>query len=538
MSSTELPAEISRRRTFAIIAHPDAGKTTLTEKLLLFGGAIQLAGAVKARGDRRRATSDWMKVERERGISVTTSVMTFEYADRTFNLLDTPGHQDFSEDTYRTLTAVDSAVMVIDAAKGIETQTRKLFEVCRMRNVPIATFINKMDREGRDPFELLDEIANDLQLEVTPASWPIGSGRTFLGCYDLFTDKLNLMERTKGEYLQEGIEIRGLDDPKLDELLPASAVAKLREDVAMVRELCPKFDHEMYLEGHQTPVFFGSAVNNFGVRELLQGVAKLAPPPRPQPSRERPIAPTEGKVSGFVFKIQANMDPKHRDRIAFVRLASGHFTRGMRLTVPRTGKVQSVHNAMVFQANQRELAEDAWAGDIVGIPNHGTLRIGDALTEGETLHFTGIPSFAPEFLRRVRANDPMKAKHLGRALEQIAEEGGAQVFKMFLGSDFIVGVVGALQFDVLADRIASEFDLPCHFEGTSFEVVRWVDADDPKLIKKFADANRDNIAEDHSGATVFLARNDWQLNRAKQDYPQLRFLQTREQAPLTAARSL
>jgi len=530
-----LPAPIAKRRTFAIIAHPDAGKTTLTEKLLLFGGAIQLAGAVKARGDRRRATSDWMKVERERGISVTTSVMTFDYADCTFNLLDTPGHQDFSEDTYRTLTAVDSAVMVIDAAKGIESQTRKLFEVCRLRDVPIATFINKMDREGRDPFELLDEIAHDLQLEVTPASWPIGSGRTFLGCYDLFNDKLHLMERSKGEYLQEAIEIKGLDDPKLDALLPESAVAKLREDVAMVKGLCPKFDHEMYLAGHQTPVFFGSAVNNFGVRELLQGVAKLAPPPRAQPARERKVEPTDPKVSGFVFKIQANMDPKHRDRIAFVRLASGHFTRGMRLLIPRTGKVQSVHNAMVFQANQRELAEDAWAGDIVGIPNHGTLRIGDALTEGDILHFTGIPSFAPEFLRRVRADDPMKAKHLGRALEQIAEEGAAQVFKLFLGSDFVVGVVGALQFDVLADRIRHEFDLPCHFEATSYELARWVDSDDPKLIRKFADANRDNIAEDHSGATVFLARNDWQLNRAKQDFPNLRFLQTREQAPLTAA---
>ena len=530
-----LPAPIAKRRTFAIIAHPDAGKTTLTEKLLLFGGAIQLAGAGKARGDRRRATSDWMKVERERGISVTTSVMTFDYADCTFNLLDTPGHQDFSEDTYRTLTAVDSAVMVIDAAKGIESQTRKLFEVCRLRDVPIATFINKMDREGRDPFELLDEIAHDLQLEVTPASWPIGSGRTFLGCYDLFNDQLHLMERSKGEYLQEAIEIKGLDDPKLDALLPESAVAKLREDVAMVKGLCPKFDHEMYLAGHQPPVFFGSAVNNFGVRELLQGVAKLAPPPRAQPARERKVEPTDPKVSGFVFKIQANMDPKHRDRIAFVRLASGHFTRGMRLLIPRTGKVQSVHNAMVFQANQRELAEDAWAGDIVGIPNHGTLRIGDALTEGDILHFTGIPSFAPEFLRRVRADDPMKAKHLGRALEQIAEEGAAQVFKLFLGSDFVVGVVGALQFDVLADRIRHEFDLPCHFEATSYELARWVDSDDPKLIRKFADANRDNIAEDHSGATVFLARNDWQLNRAKQDFPNLRFLQTREQAPLTAA---
>jgi peptide chain release factor 3 len=532
---SELPGEIAKRRTFAIIAHPDAGKTTLTEKLLLFGGAIQLAGAVKARGDRRRARSDWMKVERERGISVTTSVMTFDYRDCTFNLLDTPGHEDFSEDTYRTLTAVDSAVMVIDAAKGIETQTRKLFEVCRLRDVPIATFINKMDREGRDPFELLDEISHDLQLDVVPASWPIGMGKAFLGCYDLFADQLILMERSKGEYMQEGVTLQGLADPRLDTLLPESAAAKLREDVEMVRGLCPKFDVQAYREGHMTPVFFGSAVNNFGVRELLAGLAKLAPPPRKQPAREREVSPDEQKVSGFVFKIQANMDPKHRDRIAFVRLASGHFTRGMRLAIPRTGKSLGVHNAMVFQANERELAEDAWAGDIIGIPNHGVLRIGDALTEGEALHFTGIPSFAPEFLRRVRADDPMKAKHLGRALEQIAEEGAAQVFKMFLGSDFVVGVVGALQFDVLADRIRHEFDLPCHFESTSFEIARWVDADDPKLIKKFADSNRDNIAEDHSGATVFLARNEWQLNRAKQDFPQLQFLATREQAPLTQA---
>jgi peptide chain release factor 3 len=532
---SELQAPVARRRTFAIIAHPDAGKTTLTEKLLLFGGAIQLAGAVKARGDRRRARSDWMKVERERGISVTTSVMTFDYEDRTFNLLDTPGHEDFSEDTYRTLTAVDSAVMVIDAAKGIETQTRKLFEVCRLRDVPIITFINKMDREGRDPFELLDEISQILALDVTPASWPIGMGRDFRGCYDLFRDQLILMERGRGDVMQEGITCSGLSDPKLDQLLPESAVAKLREEVEMVRGLCPKFDVESYQYGHMTPVFFGSAVNNFGVRELLSGVAKLAPPPRSQPTRERAVLPSEDKVSAFVFKIQANMDPKHRDRIAFVRLCSGHFTRGMRLFNPRTEKTLGVHNAMLFQANERELAEEAWAGDIIGIPNHGTLRIGDALTEGEVLHFTGIPSYAPEFLRRVRADDPMKAKHLGRALEQIAEEGAAQVFKMTLGSEFIVGVVGALQFDVLADRIRSEYDLPCHFEGTSFERARWVDADDPKLIKRFADANRDNVAEDHSGATVFLARNDWQLGRAQQDWPQIRFLATREQAPLTAA---
>ncbi len=525
-----LPPEVARRRTFAIIAHPDAGKTTLTEKLLLFGGAIQLAGAVKAKGDRRRATSDWMKVERERGISVTTSVMTFDYADCAFNLLDTPGHQDFSEDTYRTLTAVDSAVMVIDAAKGIEAQTRKLFEVCRLRDVPIVTFINKLDREGRDPFELLDEIEQTLALDVTPASWPIGMGQGFLGCYDLRADRLNLMERSKGEFMLDTIVCEGLADPQLDKLLPEHAVRKLRDDVEMVRGLCKPFDLASYREGHMTPVFFGSAVNNFGVRELLQGMAELAPPPRPQPAVERTIDPGEDKVAGFVFKIQANMDPKHRDRIAFVRLASGHFNRGMKLTNPRTAKTLGVHNAMLFQANARELAEEAWAGDIIGIPNHGGLRIGDALTEGETLRFTGIPSFAPEMLRRVRPDDPMKAKHLGRALEQLAEEGAAQTFKMFLGADWIVGVVGGLQFDVLADRIRTEYDLPVHFEATSFERARWIDADDPKVVKQFVDGNRDNVAEDHGGDMVFLARNDWQLNRAKLDWPAIRFLTTREHA--------
>jgi len=533
---SELPSPVARRRTFAIIAHPDAGKTTLTEKLLLFGGAIALAGAVKARGDRRRARSDWMKVERERGISVTTSVMTFDFAGCTFNLLDTPGHEDFSEDTYRTLTAVDSAVMVIDAAKGIESQTRKLFEVCRLRDVPIATFVNKLDREGRDPFELLDEIAHTLALDVVPASWPIGMGKEFRGCYDLFRDQLILMERSRGDVRLEGITCKGLDDPQIDEYLPESAAAKLREDVEMVRGLCPRFDLESYRAGHMTPVFFGSAVNNFGVRELLSGLAELAPPPRAQPAMERHVEPTEDKVAGYVFKIQANMDPKHRDRIAFVRLASGHFERGMKLLVPRTGKTMGVHNALLFQANERELAEEAWAGDIIGIPNHGTLRIGDALTEGENLHFTGIPSFAPEYLRRVRPEDPMKAKHLGRALEQLAEEGAAQAFKMYIGSDWIVGVVGALQFDVLADRIRTEYDLPVKFEATSFERARWVEADDPRMSKRFAEGNRDNVAEDHAGSIVFLARNDWQLNRAKQDWPEVRFLETREQrVPITPA---
>ena len=377
--------KINPRKTFAIISHPDAGKTTLTEKLLLFGGAIQQAGAVKARGENRRARSDWMKVEQERGISVASSVMTFDYRGVTFNLLDTPGHEDFSEDTYRVLTAVDSAIMVLDSAKGIESQTKKLFEVCRLRDVPILTFINKLDREGLDPFLLLDDIEKTLALEVTPASWPIGMGKDFLGCYDLLADHLILMNKT-GDKSQINATIEtceGLDDEKLDRLLPAHAVAKLREDVMMVKELCPEFNLDSYLAGVQTPVFFGSAINNFGVREILEGLHNIAPMPRPQPAAERTISPSENKVTGFVFKIQANMDPKHRDRIAFMRLCSGHFKRGMTLTQVRTGKGLKVPTPVMFMAQERELAEDAFPGDIIGIPNHGQLRIGDTLTEGE-----------------------------------------------------------------------------------------------------------------------------------------------------------
>jgi peptide chain release factor 3 len=527
---TALPEPIARRRTFAIISHPDAGKTTLTEKLLLFGGAIQLAGAVKARGQQRRAHSDWMKVERERGISVTASVMTFDYADRTFNLLDTPGHEDFSEDTYRVLTAVDSAVMVIDAARGIENQTRKLFEVCRLRDMPIATFINKMDREARDPFDLLDEIEQTLQIEVTPASWPIGMGQHFLGCYDLLRDQLILMDKVgRGEKPHSVETCSGLDDPKLDERLPANAVAELREQVEMVRGLCPEFDVEAYLAGNLTPVYFGSAINSFGVNELLDGLVDNAPPPRPQPTRDRLVDPTEGKVSGVIFKIQANMDPKHRDRIAFLRLASGHFKRGMKLRHVRTDKQIALHNPVLFLAQDRELAEEAWAGDIIGIPNHGNLHIGDALTEGEELHFTGIPSFAPEFLQNVRPDDPMKAKHLGRALQQLAEEGAAAVFKPRLGFDWIVGVVGVLQFEVLADRIRTEYDIPVHFEPTSLITARWVEADDDALLKKFIKSNEAAIADDHKGDPVFLARNAWHLDRAGEDFPDVRFVKTKEQ---------
>lgn len=523
-----LSNEINRRRTFAIISHPDAGKTTLTEKLLLFGGAIQAAGEVKARGDRRRARSDWMKVEQERGISVASSVMTFDYGNEIFNLLDTPGHEDFSEDTYRVLSAVDSAVMVLDAAKGIETQTRKLFEVCRLRDMPITTFINKLDRESLDPFELLDEVEEKLQLDVTPASWPIGMGRDFKGCYDLVKDQLILFDKVKGSLRSDGIKCEGLDDPKLDELLPDYAVTKLREDVEMVRELCPAFDREAYLAGNLTPVYFGSAVNNFGVQELLEGIGINAPSPRVGKAVERLVEPTEKNVSAFVFKIQANMDPKHRDRIAFVRLVSGKFKKGIKLKHIRSGKTMAVHNALLFLAQDRAIAEEAYAGDIIGIPNHGNLRIGDSLTEGEDLHFTGIPSFAPELLQKVRATDPMKAKHLGRALEQLAEEGAARVFKPYLGSDWVVGVVGSLQFEVLADRIRTEYQVPVAFEPTTLLTAEWVEGDDAREVKKFVDLNRASIAEDHTGAPVYLARNRWHLDKAKEDFPNLRFLKTKE----------
>ncbi len=520
---------IEKRRTFAIISHPDAGKTTLTEKLLLFGGAIQMAGEVKARGERRRARSDWMKVEQERGISVASSVMTFDYDDKTFNLLDTPGHEDFSEDTYRTLTAVDSAVMVLDAAKGIETQTRKLFEVCRLRDMPITTFINKMDREARDPFDLLDEVEQSLALDVTPASWPIGMGRDFLGCYDLIHDELLLFGRSKGTELTAGVKCTGLDDPKLEELLPDHALTKLREDVEMVRGLCPAFDRQAYLDGTMTPVFFGSAINNFGVRELLAGIGTNAPSPQPGKALERIVEPLENKLTGFIFKIQANMDPKHRDRIAFMRLVSGKFKRGMKLKHVRSGKTLAVHNALLFLAQDREIAEEAYAGDIIGLPNHGNLRIGDTLSESEIIHFTGVPSFAPEILQKVRPDDPMKAKHLGRALEQLAEEGAARVFKSNFGGDWVVGVVGPLQFEVLADRIRTEYNIPCRFEQTSLLTAEWVEADDPRDLKKFTDGNFASMAVDHAGAPVYLARNRWHLDKAKDDFPTLRFLKTKEE---------
>ena len=530
----QITGEIANRRTFAIISHPDAGKTTLTEKLLLFGGAIQLAGAIKTRGNTRRTRSDWMKVEAERGISVASSVMTYEYGGCTFNLLDTPGHEDFSEDTYRTLSAVDSAVMVLDSAKGIEAQTLKLFEVCRLRNIPIITFINKLDREGLDPFELLEEIEQKLALDITPASWPIGMGRNFKGCYDILGDQLLLIEKGHASgALESGGDFAetctGLDDPKLEELLPPDAVQKLREDVPMAKGLCPKLELEPYREGHLSPVYFGSAINNFGVRELLNGLISMAPPPNTQTTDVRTVAPDEEKVSGFVFKIQANMDPKHRDRIAFFRISSGHFKRGMKLHHVRSGKPINLHNPILFLAQEREMAEAAYAGDIIGIPNHGNLRIGDALTEGEILRFEGIPSFAPELLQTVHPQDPMQAKHLGRALEQLAEEGAARVFKPRVGTDWIVGVLGSLQFEVMADRIRTEYEVPVRFEPSSLYTARWVEADDPLDLKKFLRANDAAIADDHDGAPVFLARNAWHLDRAAEDWPDVRFLKVGEQ---------
>jgi len=518
-----------KRRTFAIISHPDAGKTTLTEKLLLFGGAIAMAGAVKAKREGRNAHSDWMKVEQERGISVASSVMTFEYNGCTFNLLDTPGHEDFSEDTYRVLTAVDSAVMVIDAAKGIEAQTRKLFEVCRLRDIPIITFINKLDREGQDPFALLEEIEETLALEVSPATWPIGMGRDFKGCYGVLNKKLYLMDRNadKSALPQNEVLIEDIAGKDIETLIPSEQVAKLREDVEMVQALCPAFDEKAYLDGSMTPVFFGSAINNFGVKELLEGLMQMAPSPRAQKIENKEILPTDEKVSGFVFKIQANMDPKHRDRIAFMRVCSGHFKRGMKLLHIRSDKQLVLHNPVLFLAQERELAEDAYAGDIIGIPNHGNLRIGDTLTEGERFNFSGIPSFAPELLQKARPVDPLKAKHLGKALMQLAEEGAATVVKPLIGSDWIVGVVGALQFQILADRIRTEYEVPVIFEPTSFVSARWVEGD-TNAVKDFTEKNRGNVGTDNEGDWVFLARNDWHLNKTQEDFPKIKMLTTKQ----------
>ncbi|WP_300547532.1 peptide chain release factor 3 [Roseovarius sp.] len=527
----DLPAEIARRRTFAIISHPDAGKTTLTEKFLLYGGAIQMAGQVRAKGEARRTRSDFMQMEKDRGISVSASAMSFDFKtgdkDFRFNLVDTPGHSDFSEDTYRTLTAVDAAVMVIDGAKGVESQTQKLFEVCRLRDLPILTFCNKMDREARDTFEIIDEIQENLAIDVTPASWPIGQGRDFLGCYDMLNDRLELMDRADRNKVAESIRLEGLDDPRMAEHIPADMLEKLREEVEMARELLPMLDPQSVLEGHMTPIWFGSAINSFGVQELMNGIGTYGPEPQIQKATPREIAPEETKVAGFVFKVQANMDPKHRDRVAFVRLASGHFQRGMKLTHVRTKKPMAISNPVLFLASDRELAEEAWAGDIIGIPNHGQLRIGDTLTEGEAIRVTGIPSFAPELLQGVRAGDPMKAKHLEKALMQFAEEGAAKIFRPNIGSGFIVGVVGALQFEVLASRIELEYGLPVRFEASQFTSARWVSGARP-AVDKFVNENKGHIAFDHDGDVVYLTRLQWDIDRIVRDHPELTLSATKE----------
>ncbi len=520
-------AAAARRRTFAIISHPDAGKTTLTEKLLLRGGAIHLAGEVKAKGERRRARSDWMKIEQQRGISVSTSVMTFDFDGCTFNLLDTPGHEDFSEDTYRTLTAVDSAIMVLDAAKGIEAQTRKLFEVCRLRDMPIVTFINKLDREARDPLELLDEIASELALDTTPMVWPVGMGQNFKGVWDFREHVFRTFEHPNEEARLQANPLP--DGTALAEIAGTEAAAHALEGMELVSAACPPFDLESYREGHLTPVFFGSALRDFGVDQLLEGLAAVAPSPRAQPSSERNVNPGEEKVSGFVFKVQANMDPKHRDRVAFVRLCSGRFQRGMKLRQVRTGKPITVSSPIFFFADDRGLADEAWPGDIIGVPNHGVLRVGDSLTEGEELRFTGIPNFAPELLQRVRLDDPMRQKHLRRALEDLAEEGVSQVFKPMLGAQWVVGVVGRLQLDVLQTRIDSEYGIKIGFEPAPFVTARWVDGERAEL-ERFVDAKRSVLAEDRDEQPVYLARNAFDLQRTTDEWPGLRFTATRERA--------
>lgn len=512
---------VSRRRTFAIISHPDAGKTTLTEKLLLFGGAIQLAGEVKAKKDRIQTRSDWMKIERERGISVVTSVMTFEYDDTVFNLLDTPGHEDFADDTYRTLTAVDAAVMVIDAAKGIEPRTLKLFEVCRLRDIPIITFVNKMDRESRDPFEILDEVEQKLALDCAPVTWPIGRSKTFCGTYHLATDEV------RGADTQE--RLTKVNGPEMvSHRLPENERDTFIEETSLAIEACKPFDRKAFLEGHLTPVFFGSALRNFGVRDLINALAEFAPPPRAQVADTRTVEATDDKMTAFVFKIQANMDPNHRDRIAFVRVCSGKLERGMKARLSRTGKQMGLTAPQFFFASQRQLADTAFAGDVVGIPNHGTLRIGDTLTEGEPLVFQGVPNFAPEILRRVRLEDAMKAKKLKEALQQMAEEGVVQLFSPDDGAPAIVGVVGALQLDVLKERLQVEYSLPVSFEMSRFSICRWISAESAADLEKFIAAHRGDIARDLDGDPVYMAQDGFSLRYESERYPAIRMVAIKE----------
>ncbi len=502
------------RRTFAIISHPDAGKTTLTEKLLLQSGSIRLAGEVRARGDNRRTRSDWMEIEQKRGISISSSVMTFEHLGLSLNLLDTPGHADFSEDTFRTLTAVDSAIMVIDAAKGIEDQTWKLFEVCRTRNIPIMTFVNKVDREGHEPLVVLDEIMERLQLDAAPLSWPVGMGTAFQGVIDI----------AGGQLILPNGETTPLPEPgRQDEGLRAAS-----EALELAQSALPAFDPEAYREGYQTPVLFGSALRNVGVRQLLDALAEHAPPPLFQPAIPAPIDPADPEVTAFVFKVQANMDPNHRDRIAFVRVCSGRFTRGMKLKNVRSGRELKIPNPMFFFARERELAEEAVAGDIVGIPNHGTLSVGDTLTEGSNRIVTGIPNFAPEIIQRIRITDASRMKQLSKAMDDLSEEGVIQAFRPVLGSSWYVGAVGPLQFDVLRSRAAAEYNVEIALEPSPYTRARWIGCDDKEKLKAFVDSEKSSISLDRNGNNVYFAKGEWELDFVKRQWPQINFTTTRE----------
>ena len=530
---SEITDEIARRRTFAIISHPDAGKTTLTEKLLLFGGAIQLAGTVKGRKAARHATSDWMRLEQQRGISVTSSVMQFPFRGRIVNLLDTPGHEDFSEDTYRTLTAVDSALMVIDCAKGVEERTIKLMEVCRLRDTPIMTFVNKLDRDGREPITLLDEIEDVLKIACAPVTWPLGMGRDLQGIYHLLEDRIYVY--TPGEKGRAGTNrvIDGLGSAAAREFLGERAAA-FHDQIELVRGASPRFDREAYLAGRQTPVFFGSAINNFGVEELLAAFVEHAPAPRARATSERIVQAQEEKLSGFVFKIQANMDPGHRDRIAFVRLCSGRYTRGMRIYHVRLDKEIKVGDALTFMAADRSQADEAYGGDILGLHNHGTINIGDTFSEGEVLTFTGIPNFAPEMFRRAVLRDPLRMKALQKGLSQLCEEGATQLFRPLRNNDLILGAVGPLQFEVVAFRLQDEYGVQCTFEPINVVTARWVVSSDPRRLDELRAKAFDNLAQDHSGALVYLAPTRVNLSLALERYPGIEFRETREHLAIAA----
>ena len=519
--------QVRKRRTFAIISHPDAGKTTLTEKLLLYGGAIQLAGTVKGRKASRHATSDWMRLEQERGISVTSSVMQFPYNDHVVNLLDTPGHEDFSEDTYRTLTAVDSALMVIDCAKGVEQRTIKLMEVCRLRDTPIMTFINKLDRDGREPIELIDEIESVLGIQCTPITWPIGMGRQLKGVYHFARDRIYLYDSAGRGRAAERRVVDGLYSDDASDVLGDYASA-FRDEVELVTGACPDFDIDEYLTARQTPVFFGSALSNFGVKELLDEFVAHAPAPLPRDAEERLVVPDEDKLTGFVFKIQANMDPGHRDRIAFMRICSGEYRSGKRVTHVRLGKEIKIPDAITFMAADRQHADTAYAGDIIGLHNHGTINIGDSFSEGEPIRFTGIPNFAPEMFRRAVLKDPLRLKALHKGLAQLCEEAATQLFRPLRNNDLILGAVGPLQFEVVAHRLRDEYKVECQFETVNVATARWVECEDEKLLGDFKRKAHDNLALDHGESLVYIAPTRVNLNLTEERWPEILFRKTRE----------